>query len=291
MMRPISLPRHLGGLIAAAAIANAAAAATTFFIPDVLTGPAVTNGNARGTTLVMLAVGIPVLSIATWLAARGSWRALVVTLGALGYFAYNDFLLLFATPFNSLFLVYVAAMALTGFTVGAMVLAIDPRSVADRCPHVPARGIASYLWVIAGLNALLWLGKVVPAMLAPDPTAFVAGSGVATNPVIVEDLVFWLPAAALIAGLLWDRRPLGILLSGAWLVYWFIEAIGVATDQWFGTMADPTSTVASMDAVVLFVVLAVVGLVPLFFFFRPDRGAESAAPAGHAGAGLGLDAR
>jgi hypothetical protein len=291
MIQSVPLPRHLGGLIAAAAIANATAAAATLFIPDVLTGPAVTNGNARGTTLVMLAIGIPVLTVATWLAARGSWRAIVVVLGTLGYFAYNDFLLLFATPFNSLFLVYVAAIALTSFAVGAVVLTMDPRTVAARCPHVPARGIASYLWVIAGLNVLLWLGKVVPAMLAPDPTAFVAGTGVATNPVIVEDLVFWLPAAALIAALLWDRRPLGILLSGAWLVYWFIEAIGVATDQWFGTMADPTSRVASMEAVVLFIALAVIGLVPLFFFFRPDRGAESAAPAGRTGAGLGLDAR
>ena len=291
MMRSISLPRHLGGLIAAVVIANGAAAGGTFFIPDVLLGPAVMNGSARGTALIMLAVGIPVLTIATWLASRGSWRALVVALGTLGYFAYNDFLLLFATPFNSLFLFYVAAMSLTVFTLGAALLTIDPRTVADRCPHVPAHGIAVYAWVIVGLNALLWLGKVIPPMLGPDPTEFVAGSGIATNPVIVQDLVFWLPGAALMGALLWERRPLGILLGGAWLVYGLLESIGVATDQWFGTMADPSSSIASMAAVVLFVALGLIGLVPLFFFFRPDRAVESTESVGPTGAGLGLNAR
>ena len=270
MPRPVSLARPAGGLIAAAAVANALAAGATFFVPDLLTGPVVTNAQARGTSLIMLAIGIPTLAVATWLAGRGSWRGLVVAIGALAYLAYNGFLLLFATPFNPLFLVYVAAMSLTAFALATTILTTDHDAVADHAAGVPARGIAIYAWVVVVLNGLVWLKTIVPAMFATDPTSFLEGSGVATNPVFVEDLVFWLPAAALIGALLWVRRPVGIVLGGAWLVYGLIEAIGVATDQWFGSVADPGSTQASMGAVALFVTVALISLVPLFFYFRRD---------------------
>jgi hypothetical protein len=272
MPRPITLARPAGGLIAAAAVANALAAGATFFVPDLLTGPAVTNAQARGTSLVMLAIAIPLLVVATWLARRGSWRGLLFAIGSLAYLAYNDFLLLFATPFNPLFLVYVAAMSLTGFALATTIWTTDHAAVAERCPRVPARGIAIYAWVVAFLNALVWLRTIVPATFAPDPTSFLADSGVATNPVFVQDLTFWLPGAALIGGLLWTRRSLGFVLGGGWLVYGLIEAIGVATDQWLGTIADPGTTQASMEGVALFVAVGLIALVPLFFFFRPEPG-------------------
>jgi hypothetical protein len=276
MDRRITLARPAAWLIGGAVVANTLAAGLTYFVPDLLTGPAVTNAQARGTSLVMLAIGIPVLVVAAWLASRGSWRATVVAIGALAYLAYNDFLLLFATPFNPLFLVYVAAMSLTGFALATTIATADHEAIAEHCRRVPARGIAIYAWVVAGLNALIWLRTIVPATFAADPTAFLRGSGVATNPVFVEDLVFWLPGAALIGALLWARRPIGFVLGGAWLVYGLIEAIGVATDQWFGTTTDPLSDQASMGAVGLFVAVALIALVPLFFYFRPDRGPERA---------------
>jgi hypothetical protein len=272
MPRPITLGRPAGGLIAAAAVANALAAGATFFVPDLLTGPAVTNAQARGTSLVMLAIALPTLIVSTWLASRGSWRGLLFAIGSLAYLAYNDFLLLFATPFNPLFLVYVAAMSLTGFALATTIGTADHAAVAERRPRVPVRGIAIYAWVVAFLNAVVWLRTIVPATFAPDPTAFLADSGVATNPVFVQDLTFWLPGAALIGVLLWTRRSLGFVLGGGWLVYGLIEAIGVATDQWLGTIADPGTTQASMEGVALFVAVGLIALVPLFFFFRPEPG-------------------
>jgi hypothetical protein len=62
------------------------------------------------------------------------------------------------------------------------------------------------------------------------------------------------------------------VLGGGWLVYGLIEAIGVATDQWLGTIADPGTTQASMEGVALFVAVGLIALVPLFFFFRPEPG-------------------
>jgi hypothetical protein len=51
-------PYLLSGVLAVVA---AAAATATFFLDGILTGPAVAVGNARGTALVILVLGVPVL--------------------------------------------------------------------------------------------------------------------------------------------------------------------------------------------------------------------------------------
>jgi hypothetical protein len=85
-------------------------------------------------------------------------------------------------------------------------------------------------------------------------------------PMYVQDLSFWMPGAAIAAWLLWNRRPAGVVLVGAWLVWRVVESISVATDQWVGMLADPS--VDATAAIVLFIVLALVGLVPLVAYFR-----------------------
>jgi hypothetical protein len=263
------IPRHVTRLAYLVALANGAAAALTLLIPDVLTGPALSNGNARGTTLVMLVIAIPLLVVAATLAQRDAPRAALVLLGALAYLAYNDVLLLFLTPFNRLFLLYTSAFAATIFTSIETVRTLDFPRVAAAFVAIPSRAIAGYAWVVVVLNTLGWLATIVPAMTAERPGSFLDGVGVATNAVFAEDLSFWLPGAAIAAALLWRRRPAGFVLIGAWLVYGLIESISVATDQWFGMQADPS--VDATPAIVLFVVLAVIGLVPLSFYFRDRR--------------------
>ena len=66
-----------------------------------------------------------------------------------------------------------------------------------------------------GDERLLWLSTIVPSIFADRPGAVTDGDGVATNPVFVQDLAIWLPAAAVVALGLWRRRPWGALLAGA----------------------------------------------------------------------------
>lgn len=259
-------------LLLVSAAANAIAAAMTFFLPDILNGPAVMNGSARGTALIMLVLGVPLLLASTWLERRGSRWASIARLGALAYLAYNVFLLLFATPFNRLFLLYIVAMSSTAFALGASLLRADAAAIAERLPPIPARIIGGYIWLIVVLNVFLWLRTVIPASLAEDPTSFLVGTGMATNPIFVQDLVFWLPSAGVIGWLAWTRRPYGALLAGSYLIYGLLESIGVATDQWFGSSADPSSEVATMGGVVIFAVLAVIGIVALAVYVRSARG-------------------
>src|SRR5664279_2637104 len=89
------------------------ASGLTFGVDGVLTGPAAMNGSARGTALVLLVLTVPLLAVAMVLAARGSVGAVIVWLGALAHIAYNAQLFLYGTPFNHLFLMYVAMLGLS----------------------------------------------------------------------------------------------------------------------------------------------------------------------------------
>jgi hypothetical protein len=192
-------------------------------------------------------------------------------LGIVSYLTYNAFLLLFGTPLNSLFLLYVATFSLGLFSLGTLVHATEPHAVSDQLVDLPRRGLAIYVWTIVGLNALVWLRGIVPTIGAAEPTGALDGLGLTTNPSWVQDLAFWLPMAAIAAAWLWLRKPWGYVLVGAWLVYSLIESVGVAVDQLFGYAADPTTQHATPAGAALFGVLALVSLIPAYFYFRRGR--------------------
>ncbi|MHA7239051.1 hypothetical protein [Arthrobacter sp. TMS1-12-1] len=257
------------GLSAALGGVTLIAAAGSFVLPGVLGGPAVSQGNLRGTALVLMAVALPLLVASMAFAARNSARALVVWLGTVAYIIYQAVLFLFGTPFNSLFLAYVAMLSLALWSAGSLLRQIDLAAFDARFDErLPARIIAGYAVVIAVLNALVWLRTIVPAMLDDPPSAFLEGSGMTTNPVFVQDLAGWLPLLVVSSWWLWKGRPQGRLVVGALLVMLVVEGVGVATDQWFGALADPGTPFASMAAVPLFAGLAVLGMVPLVAYFR-----------------------
>ncbi|MFZ0161493.1 MAG: hypothetical protein WAL50_20880 [Kineosporiaceae bacterium] len=261
---------------AALALVTTIGAAATFFVDGVLRGPAVMQGSARGTALVMLAVAVPALLAGMWLARRGSVRGVLAWLGALGYLIYNAVMLLFGTPFNRLFLFYVAILGLALAGTISLLCGLDVPALAERLREAPARAIAVYVWVIAAANALIWLRVVVPGLGAEGAPAFLDGTGLLTNPIYVQDLAFWLPLAGLSARWLWRRTAWGYVVVGGLLGMWLIEAIGVTSDQWFGHRADPASTVATLGGAYLFAVIAVVNAVAITLFLRLRRRGRAA---------------
>jgi len=263
--RSEEMTRRTRNLCAALAMLVPLATVPTFFVDGILNGTPVMNGSARGTALTMCALALPVLAVGLVTSTRGSVWGRAVLMGALGYLTYNATLLVYATPFNELFLVYVALLGLSLWTLVSALL--DPLPLMVPGSTLPARGIAAFILTVVALNALAWLRFVVPD-LDEDPPSFLDGTGLTTNPIYVQDLAVWLPALAIVAVMLWQRRPSGIFLAGAGLIFWMIEAIGVAVDQWFGHRADPTSDVATLGGVVLFVVLAGATLIPLVLWLR-----------------------
>jgi tryptophan-rich sensory protein len=88
----------------------------------------------------------------------------------------------------------------------------------------------------------------------------------------MTDLAFGFPLTALCAIWLWRRRPWGYPLAGAFLVYGVIEAVSVASDQFFMHLDDPSTSAA---AVPLFVALTLIGLVPAVVFLRHLRDSDA----------------
>ena len=276
----------LSGLLAVTATANGL---LTFLVPGVLHGTAVMNGSARGTALAVLLLGVPVLAVSMALARSGSPRAVVCWLGAVGFVLYNSVLFVFATPFNRLFLLDLAMLALAAWSAGVLLWQTDVAALGGLfTQRAPVRGVAVYVWVIATLNALVWLIRIVPALIGGGQAALLRGTGLPTHPVYVQDLALWLPLIAVAAVWLWRRRPWGYVLIGGALVMWVLESASIAVDQWYGHAADAASPVASAALTPAFGLLALIGLVPAYYLFRSlpgtTRGASRIPVAGRASA-------
>jgi hypothetical protein len=261
--RRLSLAYWLSGMLAVVALV---ASAIGVFYPDIFRDTAVTAGNARGTDLVILVVAIPALVIAMALTARGSLRAQIVWLGALGYILYNAIFFAFAVAFNPLFLVYIAVLSLALWSLVALLMALDvARLCAHFTEHLPIRTIALYLIITTALFALTWLRDIVPALVSGSTPASLHGTKMLTNPIQVVDFAAGFPLTVLAAVWLWRRKAWGYALAGLFLVYGVIEAISVATDQFFGHLSDSTQS-AMMTPV--FAVIAIIAAVPLVLYFR-----------------------
>jgi hypothetical protein len=259
-------------LSAALAVAALATGATTFLAKDSILGPAAAVGCARGTALVIAVVVTPLMVGAMLMAARGSLRAVVVWLGAAGYLLYNAVVLLFATPYNRFFLLYVAMFSLALWSIGTVLVQTDVARLTQQVTgRLPARGIAIYAWIVVALNAMIWLRGIAPTLTANDPGSFLVASGVTTQPIYIQDLAVWLPLMAVSAFWLWRGRDWGYLMTSALLIVWMLEAFGIGTDQWFGSQADPSSVLASAAMTPAFLAWAAVGAIPVVLALRPLR--------------------
>lgn len=253
----------------ALALVAAIAAALTFFADGVLRGTAVMNGSARGTALILLIAALPLLVVSMIFAKRGKSRAIIAWLGSLAYILYNAVLFVFITPFNRLFLLYVAMLTLSIWTVVMVLYHVDVQALRSRfSPRMPTRWLAGFLFLIMLLNGAAWLMQVIPALIKGGSPQFLEGTGLTTNPIYVQDLGFWIPLMAIAGIWLWQHRAWGYVLVGALLTFGIIETIGVGVDQWFGANADPTSPVASAAFLPIAAVLSVVEMIPLIVYYR-----------------------
>jgi hypothetical protein len=266
-------------LTGALAAVTAVAAGVTFLAPGVLQGEAVMNGAARGTSLALL-LAVPVLLLAVAARRRGMVQAGPVWLGLTFFVVYNAVMLLFATPFNQLFLLYVAMLSLGLATVWVLLAHHDTPDPGSRLGRARRRGVAGYMLLVVVLNTLVWLRGVVVGMGSPAEPPFLAGTGLPTSPLYVQDLAVWLPLAAVAAVWLWRGEAHGYRLATAVLVLWVAEGCAVVSDQWFGYRADPSTIQASPAGMAVFAALAVVGLVPLLLLLLPRDAAAAATSRG-----------
>ena len=259
--------QRLAGVLA---VSSLVAGAGTALWPGVLDGTAVMNGSARGTGLVVALVGVPTLAVSLTLARRGSVAAATVLVGCTAYLTYNAVMLCFATPLNPLFPAYVAMLGSGVLTLAAVVpsLVAAPQALERRL----LRLTGAWILTVAVLNAGLWIRQALEATLSATPTDALAGTGLTTNPVWVQDLAVWLPVMVWLGlGAIGATRARPALVT-AGIAFWTLESVGVAVDQWWGHRADPGSAWASTGAVWLFGATALVDLVLLSIAVRQLAG-------------------
>jgi hypothetical protein len=85
-------------------------------------------GSRRATWLTLAIAAVAVIECLLMLIDL----ALLTWMGALGQLGYNALMFLFATPFNVLFPLYVAGMALSVWSLGVLVAAIDVDELGGR---------------------------------------------------------------------------------------------------------------------------------------------------------------
>jgi len=130
------------------------------------------------------------------------------------------------------------------------------------------RRLAAVALTLAAVNAGAWLAQIIPATTTGHPRALLKDTGLLTNPVFIQDLAVWLPLLTAAAIACWHRRSWGVLVVGAMLAMFVLESVSIATDQWFGSRADPSSPSASMAAVPVFASAAVILALALIWYSR-----------------------
>jgi hypothetical protein len=254
------------------AVVAATSSAAMWLWPELLNGASAMDGSARGTALMVLVAGVPLLVTSMWATSRGSARAMFVWAGSVAFLLYQSVLFALATPFNALFLLYEAMLALGIWSAVTLISQVGVRRLPELFDErTPVRSMAAFLWVAVSLNALAWLAAIVPALSEAASPAFLEGTGLTTNPIYVQDLAVWLPMMTVAAWWLWHRDGRGLLLGGAMLIAWVLEPFTIAVDQWVGVAADPTATYVSTDVIPIMLGLAAVMVVPAFLFLRSVR--------------------
>ncbi len=221
----------------------------------------------RAVDLVTILINIPLLLIAFVLYRRNSLRGGFLLASALPFFLYNGASMTFSAAFNSMFLFYVAILSASFFAFILALNLIDLSTLSKYIlPHLPQRGIATFMF-IAGIGTLfLWLSELIgpllsgqpPANLGPYTTMFTHGF----------DSAIITPATILTGVYLLQRRPLGYVLAAPLLIFCTqngINIIAATISQTLAGIIFPIGVYIGMVGSWVIMGAFAIGLTVLFF--------------------------
>lgn len=116
----------------------------------------------RGQDLLTL-LTVPVLAWTAQRARAGSFKLHLLWLGLLMYYAYS-YVMYAVSPFNDVFLLYVAVIGMAGYGLIDGLLRLDTATLAPAVAGVPRRLLAGFLIVVGVLFIGLWLSMILPAI-------------------------------------------------------------------------------------------------------------------------------
>jgi hypothetical protein len=211
-------------------------------------------------------VAAATLFIAVYFVNKESVKAFLVWIGILISLMYPYVIYAFDIHFNSLFLVYVAIVGLSFYTLLGSMIRINLNSLQPFfSANTKARPVSVFLLLIALLFSLLWLSQDIPALLTGKIPQTITESGLLTNPVHVLDLGLYLPAMIITAILLWRGKLLGYIFAIPLLVFNILTGIGIVVAQF---AASSQGLSASLGVELFIAVIVVVSLLLSVLFLR-----------------------
>lgn len=220
---------------------------------------------ATAQDLVGLVVVAPLLVVLGTTARRGSLRSWLCWLGLLSFTAYNFAIYAFSVHFGPLFLVWVAVLGLSVFALVGGLMALDATQLTTRFAKTAVRLPGWFMVMAAALFTLMWLGEVVPDLLADRPSSSAADWDVPSNPVHVLDLGIFLPAVLVSAVLLLHRKWFGYATSAGHLVFLTLTCLPAMATPF---VANARGHAAGWSVLVPLGVIAIASLVMLWRLLR-----------------------
>lgn len=257
------------------------AAGSGLFLPSYSAETPFARHGYRGADLVSVVLVVPLLGYSMWWARRGSARAQLLWLGALGYITYQ-YSYTFAYSWTRLFLVYLALLSLSAFTLAAALTGLRADDIAGRVDgHAPVRQTARFLTAVGVALGLMELVQIVPTVFTGDTPQLVLDTAHPTSPVYVLDLGFVVPLMLLAGWWLRHDRPWGYVAAPILLVKGVAVGAGLLAANLFAAL-DDADTDGALN--VLWAVVAVGSAAVLWRFLRHvddgrlDQAATSATP-------------
>jgi hypothetical protein len=172
----------------------------------------------RGTDVVTLCLGIPLLIWVTARYRRGSVRGALLMTGTLAYFLYvYGSMALGTVAYNDLFLVYVVAAAASLYALLAAFRSVDVAELGARISaSSPHRGLGIFMLISGLVTTVVWTTPIVAAAVSRQvPERLDSYSTPVTTTL---DVAVIAPAAVLAGLLLLRRDALGYLVAMSLLV-------------------------------------------------------------------------
>ncbi len=181
-----------------------------------------------GQDFLNLVLIVPVLIVSSLLASRQKPAGLALWGGVNIYLLYTFVIYSFDIQFNSLFLMYCLCMGLSFFSVMYFLYLIASKQVVAEIKNPGLLRMAAIFFCFISLGFYgLWLSDVLPALNLGTVPASLTEVGLPTNPVHVLDLSVLLPCLFITGVMLWQKKPLSLILAPAFLFFFILMDVTI----------------------------------------------------------------
>jgi hypothetical protein len=220
-----------------------------------------TGAAARGTDVVTLLIGVPMLVAGTMLHRHGSVRGTLILAGALAWmlYAYAS-TSLGAIAYHDLFLLHVAIFGASLWTFIHLLSLVEGRRFGARLlPGMPQRGLGVFLIISGAVTAAIWLIEPVTALATGElPGSLGVSTTLFTN---AFDIAIIVPAVVIVGTMVRTGRATGYVLAVPLLLLEAMLAPMIIAQTLFqldaGIDFSPVQMVVMIGGFVLLAVIAI----------------------------------